>query len=197
MERGPGAGVSAAGRTSRGGDTKGRIIDAAEEVVLRDGVARLTLEAAAAEAGLSKGGVLYHFPTRHALVAAMVENIIEEFDRDIESNMTDGDGPGQYIRAYIRATMEPGTTGPDREDRLGAALIAAAAAEPELLAPLQVAADRWQARLEDDGLDPALSTVLRLACDGLWLCDLFGLAPPSAALRTAVGTELGRWAGGS
>jgi AcrR family transcriptional regulator len=143
MERGSGGvgvgvGVSTPGRT-RGGDTKGRIIDAAEEVVLRDGVARLTLEAAAAEAGLSKGGVLYHFPTRHALVAAMVESIIEEFDRDIESNMTHADGPGQYLRAYIRATMEPGATRPDR----------------------------------------------------------FGLAPPSAALRTAVGAQLGRWAGGS
>ena len=66
----------------------------------------------------------------------------------------------------------------------------AAAAEPELLAPLQVAADRWQARLEDDGLDPALATVLRLACDGLWMCDLFGLAAPTASRRTAVGQAL-------
>ena len=41
-----------------GSATKGRIIDAAEEGVLRDGVAHLTLEAAAAKAGLSKGGVL-------------------------------------------------------------------------------------------------------------------------------------------
>ena len=72
---------------SKGEDTKRRIIDAAEEVVLRDGVARLTLDAAAAEAGLSKGGVLYHFPTRDALVAGMVGKIIEEFDRDIEANM--------------------------------------------------------------------------------------------------------------
>jgi hypothetical protein len=45
---------------TRGADTKRRIVDAAEEVVLRDGVARLTLDAAAAEAGLSKGGILYH-----------------------------------------------------------------------------------------------------------------------------------------
>ena len=79
--------------------------------------------------------------------------------------------------------MAPSSTRPDREDRLGAALIAAAAAEPTLLQPLQVAADRWQSRLEDDGLDPTVATVLRLACDGLWLCDLFGLAPPSATLR--------------
>ena len=66
-------------------ETRRRIVDAAEEVVLRDGVARLTLDAAAAEAGLSKGGVLYHFASRDALVAGMVDRIIVEFDRDLDA----------------------------------------------------------------------------------------------------------------
>jgi AcrR family transcriptional regulator len=180
--------------TKSGADTKGRIIDAAEEVVLRDGVARLTLEAAAAEAGLSKGGVLYHFRSRDALVAAMVDKIIEEFDEDIEHILKGDSGAGSFTRAYIQATMAPSAPRPDREDRLGAALIAAAAAEPALLVPLQRAADRWQQRLEHDGLDPTLATVVRLACDGLWLCDLFGLAPPAAALRNDVGHQLARLA---
>jgi AcrR family transcriptional regulator len=180
-----------------GADTKARIIDAAEEVVLRDGVARLTLEAAAVEAGLSKGGVLYHFPTRDALVAGMVGKIIQEFDADIEYLREADGGPGSFTRAYIRATMEPVSPRPDREDRLGAAVIAAAAAQPALLAPLQLASDRWQAQLEDDGLDATVATVVRLACDGLWLCDLFGLAPPTAARRTQVGTELERLTGSS
>jgi AcrR family transcriptional regulator len=183
--------------TKGGSSTKLRIIDAAQEVVLRDGVARLTLDAAAAEAGLSKGGVLYHFPSRDALVAGMVDKIIDEFDEDIERELDGDEGPGCFTRAYIRATMAPSATRPDREDRLGAALIAAAAAEPALLVPLQLAADRWQARLEGDGLDPTVATLLRLACDGLWLCDLFGLAPPSAELRTTVGAELERQARGS
>jgi hypothetical protein len=83
--------------------------------------------------------------------------------------------------------MEPVTEG---EERLGAALLAAAAAEPELLQPLQKAADGWQARLVDDGLDPATATVVRLACDGLWLCDLFGLASPRDDLRARVAAVL-------
>jgi AcrR family transcriptional regulator len=178
-----------------GTDTKGRIIDAAEEVVLRDGVARLTLDAAAAEAGLSKGGVLYHFPTRDALVAGMVEKIIREFDEDIDRRLDGDSGPGSFTRAYIRATMTPSSPAPEREDRLGAAVIAAAAAQPALLVPLQQAADRWQRRLEEDGIDPTMATVVRLACDGLWLCDLFGLAPPTAARRAGVGIELERLTG--
>ncbi len=183
--------------------TKRRILTAAEEVVLRDGVVHLTLDAAAAEAGLSKGGVLYHFPSRDALVAAMVAAIIDEFEAAIARHLpADGDegsgAAGSFTRAYVSATFDPGTAGtrgPSRQDRLGAALIAAAAAEPELLVPLRDAAERWQARLAADGLDPVLASLVRLACDGLWLCDLFGLAPPTGARRDALGTALERMAG--
>jgi AcrR family transcriptional regulator len=180
---------------NRTSSTKERIVDAAEEVVLRDGVAKLTLEAAAAEAGLSKGGVLYHFPTRDALVAGMVEKIIREFDEDIDQRLDGDTAPGSFTRAYIGATMTPNSPAPEGEDRLGAAVIAAAAAQPALLVPLRQAADRWQQRLEEDGIDPTVATVLRLACDGLWLCDLFGLAPPTAARRAGVGIELERMTG--
>lgn len=186
--------LSRGASTRTGGDTKSRILDAAEEVVLRDGVARLTLDAAAAEAGLSKGGILYHFPTRDSLVAGMVAKIIDEFDRDIERRLESDQEPGSFTRAYIGATMDPSAPRPDREDRLGAALIAAAAAQPELLSPLQDAADRWQERLEHDGIDPAVATVLRLACDGLWMCDLFGLAAPTRARRADVGRVLDQMA---
>jgi AcrR family transcriptional regulator len=185
MERG----TTVAGRPTEA-TTKQRIISAAEEVVLRQGVARLTLDAAAAEAGLSKGGVLYHFPTRDALVAGMVDKIIDEFDRDLAEQLASDRGPGSFTRAYIRATLAPALARPDHQDRLGAAVIAAAAAQPALLLPLQAAQDRWQARLVEDGLDPALATVLRLACDGLWMCDLFGLAPPSPSLRAEVAVRL-------
>jgi AcrR family transcriptional regulator len=181
-------------RTSHrdGATTKERILAAAEQVVLRDGVGHLTLDAAAAEAGLSKGGILYHYPTRDALVAAMVARIIERFEEAIarhlpEAGTAEAALPGAYARAYVRATVEPAVPG---EERLGAALLAAAAAEPALLVPLQQAAGAWQARMVADGLDPARTTAIRMACDGLWMCDLFGLAAPTGALRASVAAAL-------
>jgi hypothetical protein len=127
----------------------------------------------------------------------MVAKIIDEFDRDLATELAGSTGPGSFTRAYIRATIQPHDHRPDREDRLGAALIAAAAAQPALLVPLQEAADRWQAQLEDDGLDPTLATLLRLASDGLWLSDLFGLAPLSPSLRSSVAEQLDGMAQGS
>ena len=173
-------------------ETRAAIIGAAERIVVRDGVAHLTLESAAAEAGLSKGGVLYHFPSRDALVAGMVAAMLTRFEHEIAEHQPapgspEADAPGSYARAYVAASLAPTAPG---EERLGAALLAAAAAEPTLLEPIQEAAASWQARLEADGLAPDRATALRMACDGLWLCDLFGLASPTGARRAAVGRFL-------
>lgn len=88
-----------------GADTKHRILTAAEEVVLRDGVAHLTLDAAAAQAGLSKGGVLYHFPSRDALVAGMVDKIIGEFETDIARHLPVEGSPESDAPARSPAPM--------------------------------------------------------------------------------------------
>src|SRR5205809_615370 len=58
----------------RGANTMlpGKLLDAAEAVVVRQGIANLTLDAVAAEAGMSKGGLLHHFPTKDRLVEALV-----------------------------------------------------------------------------------------------------------------------------
>ena len=64
----------------RGADTRERLLDAAAAVVRRDGAQALTLEAVAAEAGVSKGGLLYHFNSKRELLEAMLGGWLEEFD---------------------------------------------------------------------------------------------------------------------
>ncbi|TAN63226.1 MAG: TetR/AcrR family transcriptional regulator, partial [Magnetospirillum sp.] len=44
--------------------TSDNIIDAAMAIVRDQGVAKLTLDEAAKKAGISKGGVLYHFKSK-------------------------------------------------------------------------------------------------------------------------------------
>jgi AcrR family transcriptional regulator len=48
------------------------ILDAANAVLRERGAGALTIDAVAAAAGLSKGGVLHHFASKDALVAALV-----------------------------------------------------------------------------------------------------------------------------
>ena len=61
-------------------DTKSNLLQAARTVVAAQGSRALTLEAVALEAGVSKGGLLYHFPSKKALIAGMVGQAVEAFD---------------------------------------------------------------------------------------------------------------------
>jgi AcrR family transcriptional regulator len=175
-------------------DTREHILQAAEGLVLRLGVARLTIQGAADEAGVSKGGVLYHFPTRDALVSAMVERLACKWEDDLARHKrTSGDvAPGAFTRAYVASTVSPYAD--DRQARLGAAVIAGVAANPDLLAPLRERFTEWQRAVEHDGIRSELATVIRLASDGLWLIELFDLAPLSPTLRNRVSEELIRLA---
>ncbi len=176
---------------TRAQDTRERILFGAEEVVLRDGVAHLTLEAAASEAGISKGGILYHFPTRAALVAAMVERLSAQFSEDLARHSAGSGLPGAFTTAYLEATFGPsGDVVGSRERRLGAAVIAGVAADTELLEPLREHFAAWQHALVTDGLSPASASLIRLAADGLWFTELLGLAPLDVDLRSSVREEL-------
>src|SRR4051812_10090852 len=79
-----------------------QLLDAAEEVALRDGVTGLTLEAVAAQAEVSKGGLLYHFHTKERLIAAMVERIVGQWREHLRSAVESAaPGPGRVPRGLL------------------------------------------------------------------------------------------------
>jgi AcrR family transcriptional regulator len=161
--------------------TRDRLLDAAAEVLLTAGAENVTLAAVAERAGVSKGGLLYHFPNKQAIVSALVDRLVDQFDTAMR---TAGSASGAATRAYLDGTLEPspGTAGA-ATDHLAAALLAATLTEPGALEPLRRTYRSWQRRLEDDGIDPAAATAVRLAVDGWWLARLLDLAPPAGQLH--------------
>jgi AcrR family transcriptional regulator len=159
------------------GGTRERLLDAAAGVVRRDGAHALTLDAVAAEAGVSKGGLLYHFRSKRDLLDAMVERWVQAWQDHIDAASAEGG----FVAGYVNAT-DLGSG--DREAEFG--LLAALIAEPAVLETVRERYASWQARLEAEGGDPVQATVARLAADGLWLADLLGFSPPRGALREQV-----------
>lgn len=111
----------------------------------------------------------------------MIDHLIHGYDRRLDSATKGENRPGEWLRAFVLAT----DWGKTHADRTGA-LLAAAASNPELLDPVRRRYRAWQERLEQEGNDPAMATIIRLAADGLWFADLFGLAPPEGRFREEV-----------
>ncbi|HPD29860.1 MAG TPA: TetR/AcrR family transcriptional regulator [Phycisphaerae bacterium] len=161
-----------------------RLLDAAEAVVAREGVSRLTLEAVAHEAGVSKGGLLYHFPAKAALITAIVERLaIRCESRQAEAVASDPQACGAFIRAYLTVRTHP--PDPQRES-IHTAVLAAIGTNPDYLDPLRRRIAEWQKRLESDGIDQVTATIVRLAVDGLAIGRLLKVPIPEGELRERV-----------
>ena len=175
-------------------DTRSQILDAAESVVVHDGVRNLTLEAVAAHAGISKGGLLYHFRSKEDLAAAMVERSITRFDDAlVDAAKTDKHERGRFTRAYVRASLGMTPLTDEGFDSFCSSITTALLSFPERLAPIQQQGERTQADIERDGLDPVLATIIRLAVDGLWLSENFNLMRFDPALKAKVAARLIQW----
>jgi AcrR family transcriptional regulator len=144
------------------------LLDAAAGVIRRDGATALTLDAVAAEAGVSKGGVLYHFATKRALIDGLISRWLDDFGAQLE----EGDFAAAYVRACDLSAAKPETTASE------AGLLAGMLEEPEVLAVARERYAEWMERILADVADPVDAWLVRLAADGLWYSDLLGIAAP-------------------
>lgn len=188
---------------------KEALLAAAYAVVEGKGGAALTLDAVAAEAGLSKGGVLYHFPTKEALIVAMIQEELDSTDRAVEAALAAESAaaggaprPGAFARAYVKASfaaLEATNCG------LGG-LLAAIANDPAMLDGYRSRTRTWRGKFAADGLDPMIAEIVRLTTDSLFYSDLIDAAMPSreelpvvkaallALIETGVDPDTGRTA---
>ncbi|WP_113700098.1 TetR/AcrR family transcriptional regulator [Nonomuraea lactucae] len=135
------------------------LLDAAEALLCDQGSAALTLAAVADRAGVSKGGLLYHFSSKEALIKGMVERLIDDFDQLMAEQ------PGEtYTERHLRATLASVRSGRLRRW----AVVTGASGNLFLLAPLREAMTRWHREGLSEEPDPLASQIVRLACEGLW-----------------------------
>lgn len=88
-----------------GRGTRTRIMDAAEELVLQNGLAGTTVDAIVGKAGITKGTFFYHFDTKGDLARALVERY-EAHDEDLmEQHMSEAerrsDDPLEQVLAFV------------------------------------------------------------------------------------------------
>ena len=170
------------------------ILDAAEAVVLASGAVHLTLDAVAERAGVSKGGLLYNFPSKEALLQAMVDRNIRRLGQDHAAALAHlPPGPGRELKAFVHMTAQNSMC---CEKRLGGSLLAASANNPKLLEPVH-RFHHWRLEMIDaaarGGLPFERTAVASLALDGLCLLEMLGLSPFSAEQRGRILDDLLRF----
>ncbi|MBS9372268.1 TetR/AcrR family transcriptional regulator [Rhodococcus sp. B50] len=145
--------------------TRRAILDAAEQMFAEHG-SKASLAAIAKAAGVTQGGLRHHFPTREALLYAVVEHSIERMWAEIHAHVDLSENrPGKLLRGYIRAL-----TGDSQylATVLDPAGLSAALGNVSGLDELYARdAENLKAALVADGVEYARALVIQHAAEGL------------------------------
>lgn len=111
------------------------IVEAAVRVLARQGYARTSLMDIASEVGMSKGAVHYHFPTKEALMAQVLQTACEAVAQRTRDAWTAGGDPLNALRSSLRELWRVRAELPD-EAKVVADLVAQSLHDRSLRPPL-------------------------------------------------------------
>mgnify|MGYP000979830386 CR=1 FL=1 len=169
------------------------ILDAAEAIVTQEGAARLSFDGIARRAGVSKGGVLYSFPSRQELVAAMVRRDLDRFDADVAARRVEiGQAAGADMQAHLAATRYESPALATK----AASLMAALAETPEHAEPIREHYRRLLSRFRGDGPAERRVRTALFAAEGAFLLRGLGLVKLSEAEWAALFEDIEALAAG-
>jgi AcrR family transcriptional regulator len=156
--------------------TKESILCAAHRVIAEKGMSAMTLEEVACAAAISKGGLLHHFSSKQDLIVGITKHMLAEFAEEVEEfRRQDPAEPGAFTRALLRANL---SSDPE-SSKVCLAFMTEARTFPASLELVREHAEDWQRRIDNDGLDPVVASIVRYAAEGLMFTEMWGVPLPS------------------
>lgn len=165
-------------------NSRGKILAAAADVAREAGPGSVSLEAVANRAGVSKGGLLYHFPTKAKLMQALVEHYLAEFQTSLDEARAGGES---LLAAFVkRAASECEEKKPASANWIFSAI----AQDPDFLSPMKAFHRQLFARLKEETGDLRAVLICYLAIEGLRSMNLFDFDVLSDDERNALLSSL-------
>lgn len=164
------------------------ILDAAIRVIERDGITAVTFEAVAVESGIARGGLLYHFPSREALMQGIHQHLAGLWESSMQAVAgTPGEAASaeQRYSAYARTCAQTAS-------RAELQLMLDAAATDENMQPWSTVVERWSPPAPQDLDDPAAMDlfIAKLAADGMWVYEALSRSRLDPTVRQAIADRL-------
>ncbi|WP_404419635.1 TetR/AcrR family transcriptional regulator [Marinospirillum sp.] len=158
----------------RRNNSRHAILDAAQRVAVEKGANKVSLDSVAKEAGLTKGGVLYNFSGKDALIRGLLERLLETYSPMTDANCQELQGEANpTLRSIIRVIGQMQRL----DHNIPMAILAAAAENLELLQPLREEIALRHQEIRKEAKDPDHASLLWACGEGMMLLDMLGLLP--------------------
>ncbi|GAA3704748.1 TetR/AcrR family transcriptional regulator [Zhihengliuella alba] len=139
-----------------------KILAAYCAIVSSEGERAATLEATAARAGVSKGGLLYHFKSKDALADGVLDGLRQAAEADLDRMRQSPEGPSRY---FVRTSVETGT---ELDTFFVVVMRLAAGQHPGAAEALAAVHGSWWQLIREEVGDDAVADAIMLLGDGMY-----------------------------
>jgi AcrR family transcriptional regulator len=146
------------------------VLDAFETLLIDVGERAATLDAVAKKAGVSKGGLLYHFPNKEALIEVLLDRLDGLAKEDADAMAAAGEGAAAY---FIRSSVWADTP---LDRAIVAATRLAEVAHQETRRRFAAIQQRWLDEIAAD-VGPGLAKAVLYMGDGLYFNAMLSVGP--------------------
>ena len=139
-----------------------KVLDAYVALLHAEGERAATMDAVSARAGVSKGGLLYHFPSKEALADAVLERFAEITARDLVEMAEAPEGPARH---FVRTSW---VTEDSMDLTYNAARRLAQAGNQAAVDALEDIHAKWLAEIRREVGDNGVAEAVMLIGEGLY-----------------------------
>lgn len=171
-------------------NSRDRILAAGLDTLRDNGV--VTLDSTAQRVGMSKAGVVHHFPSKEALMNALLDQVADRWEDYIEQSLSSeeppqDDGARERLLAYLDCALVA------EHDASDLVMFASPELRRQLVERWAKRIDGWLDRPEqpespDQDRAPGADSFLavRLIAEGAWFSNASGISPLSPQQRARV-----------
>ncbi len=173
-------------------DTPTRILDAVMSLIVEGGLPAVTQSGVCRCAGISKGGLVHHYPSKESMVDAFVKRAGEEYRRLVEITMRPHSaGSGRRATAYVDGFIGDSKT-LDPSDCRDCAAVMVALVQGAGNGEMTALSRHLVGLLRADGLSLELAELIMVSVDGIWLQSVIEDKAESAARANRLQRQLKR-----
>ncbi|WP_132116110.1 TetR/AcrR family transcriptional regulator [Actinocrispum wychmicini] len=155
-----------------------RILDSYENILSERGPVEITLDAVAAHAGVSKGGLLYHFGSKDALRDGLLDRMTQRTAEDVDNARH---APEGVVRYFLRTAITDATPKHPLH-RTTMATLRLALNDPRATEVMHRGTTAYRDLLNEHIDDPLTAELVLLVGDGLYMRSALGEANTTTLL---------------
>lgn len=164
-------------------NARDRLINCMMDIVRDEGAAALTYDNLVTKSGLTRGGILYHFPSKEAMLKGLVDHFLEQEWGKVEKRWEkNGKTPDGLLKAELECAIEAD----DKDQQISTSLLPVVIQNPAMMKEIQHIVEERYKNLDQASVGFEKAAIILLVIDAFEMSKAFGFTLLSEKKRKKI-----------